>query len=110
LLRLVDIVRPNASEAEALTGLKIKDAPSARRAARKLFALGIKALAVPIGERGDLILTRYSEQWLPRIKVKSIDATVDNFSVRVVNAKRRSRRSAARVARIRTKQRIAATR
>jgi ribokinase len=75
LLRLVDIVRPNASEAKALTGLKIKDAASARRAARKVFALGIKALAMPIGERGDLIISREGELWLPRIKVKSVDAT-----------------------------------
>jgi ribokinase len=75
LLRLVDTVRPNASEAEVLTGLKIRNPATARRAARKLFAAGIRAVALQLGNRGDLLIWPEGEQWLPRLKVKSVDAT-----------------------------------
>jgi ribokinase len=75
LLRLVDIVRPNASETEALTGLKVRNAATARRAAKKLFAAGIRAVALQLGDRGDLIIWREGEQWLPRLKVRTVDAT-----------------------------------
>src|SRR4051812_6125497 len=56
LLRLIDVIRPNASEAKTLTGLTIDNAAMARRAARKLLALGVSAVAVPIGDKGDLII------------------------------------------------------
>ncbi|MDB6034310.1 MAG: ribokinase [Verrucomicrobiales bacterium] len=75
LLSLVDVVRPNASEAEALTGLKVKDVRSARRAAEKLLAQGIKLVATQAGDEGDLLVWNGGEKLLPRIKVKSVDAT-----------------------------------
>jgi len=75
LLRLIDVIRPNSSEAKTLTGLKITNAATARRAARKLFAFGLRAVALPLGDRGDLIIWRDGEKWLPRLKVKAVDAT-----------------------------------
>lgn len=75
LLALVDVIRPNASEMEALTGIKVKDAPSARRAAKKLFSHGTKLVATEAGEQGDLLLWEGGEKSLPRLKVKSVDAT-----------------------------------
>jgi len=75
LLRLIDVIRPNSSEAKTLTGLEIDNAATARRAARKLFALGVRAVAVPLRAKGDLIIWRDGEKWLPRLKVKAVDAT-----------------------------------
>jgi ribokinase len=75
LLRLLDVVRPNSAEAEALTGTKIRNAATARRAAKKLFAAGLKMVVFQIGEAGDLALWAEGEQWLPRLKVKTVDAT-----------------------------------
>lgn len=75
LLSLIDVIRPNAAEAEALTGVKVKDAASARRAAKKLFVHGIKLVATEAGNEGDLLLWEGGEQLLPRLKVKSVDAT-----------------------------------
>jgi len=75
LLRLVDVIRPNASEAKQLTGVQITDLKSARRAAQKLFALGVKAVAVEAGHAGDLVIWRDGERLVRRMKVKSIDAT-----------------------------------
>jgi ribokinase len=75
LLPLIDVVRPNSSEARTLTGINIGDEQSARRAARKLFAAGLKMVGFQIGDRGDLLLWPGGQQWLPRLKVKTIDAT-----------------------------------
>jgi ribokinase len=75
LLRLIDVIRPNSSEAKALTGVEVGDCKSARRAARKLFSYGIKVAAIQAGDQGDLIIWPGGDQLLPRLKVKTVDAT-----------------------------------
>jgi ribokinase len=75
LLRLVDLIRPNANEAEALTGIKVTNAQSARRAAQKLVARGVKAVALQAGNKGDLIVWGDGEELLPRLEIKTLDAT-----------------------------------
>lgn len=75
LLPLLDVIRPNSSEAEFLTGIKVKDANSARRAAAKLMAQGVGAVALQAGNAGDLLVWRGGEAALPHFKVKSVDAT-----------------------------------
>lgn len=75
LLKWVEVIRPNESEAEALTGIKVTNAKSARRAAQKLFARGVKAAALQAGNKGDLIIWPGGEKLLPRLKVKTVDAT-----------------------------------
>jgi ribokinase len=75
LLPLLDVIRPNASEAEALTGLRVQDRDSARRAAEWLLARGVGAAAVQAAGEGDLLVWPGGECWLPRLPVQSIDAT-----------------------------------
>jgi len=75
LLKLIDVVRPNSAEAKTLTGINITDAKTARRAAGKLFASGLKMVSFQIGERGDLVIWPEGERWLPRLRVKTVDAT-----------------------------------
>ena len=75
LLRLLDVIRPNSSEAEALTGVRVTNRPSARRAAQALLARGVKAAAVQAGSEGNLLVWEGGEEWLPRLPVKSVDAT-----------------------------------
>ncbi|HEY0455710.1 MAG TPA: ribokinase [Verrucomicrobiae bacterium] len=75
LLRLVHLIRPNSTEAAALTGVTVIDLPSARRAAKKLFSLGVHAVATQAGDEGDVIFWPGEEAFFPRMNVKSIDAT-----------------------------------
>jgi ribokinase len=75
LLKLVDVIRPNSSEAEALTGVAIKDLASARHAAHKLLRFGMKAVAIQAGQQGDLLVWKKGERLVPRMKVKTVDAT-----------------------------------
>jgi ribokinase len=74
-LPLVDVVKPNTAEAEALTGIRVQDRDAARRAARQLLNRGVGAVAVQAGEAGDLLVWPEGECWLPRIAVESVDAT-----------------------------------
>jgi ribokinase len=75
ILRLVDVVRPNASEAETLTGAPVRDRPSARRAADILLRRGVGAVVVQAGEAGDLLVTATEERFFPRLQVDRVDAT-----------------------------------
>ena len=75
LLAQVDLVRPNALEARALTGVHVTDRASATDAARQLLRRGAKAAAVQAGMEGDVLLYGGSEVWLPRIEVPRVDVT-----------------------------------
>jgi ribokinase len=75
LWKLIYAIRPNSDEAEKITGVKIKDRSSARRAAAVLLNLGVKIVAVQAGEAGDLVVSREEEVFVRRLKVKTVDAT-----------------------------------
>jgi ribokinase len=75
MLKLVDVIRPNASEAETLTGVPVRDQGSAAHAARVLLGYGVGAVVVQAGEAGDLLVTPDQERLFPRLPVESVDAT-----------------------------------
>jgi ribokinase len=75
LLRNVDIIRPNAAEAEALTGIESRNRSSARRAARALLSKGVRNAIVQAGSEGNLLVSADGEHWLPHIPVRAVDAT-----------------------------------
>jgi ribokinase len=75
LIAQLDVIRPNTSEAQALTGIAVCDRRSAREAAANLLRRGAKSAAVQAGEHGDVLLSEDWELWLPRFEVKRLDAT-----------------------------------
>src|SRR5262249_27890345 len=75
LLRRVHVIKPNAHEAEALTGIRPRDRASARRAAQRLLKRGVAAACIDGGGEGNLLVWAGGEQWFPRIRVRSVDAT-----------------------------------
>jgi ribokinase len=75
LVRRATIIRPNSAEAQALTGIKVRDLPSARKAARKLLSFGAAAAATQAGDAGDLLVWKDGEVCFPRLPVKVVDAT-----------------------------------
>ena len=58
VLMKVDIISPNQTEAEALTGIVVNDWPAAEKAARRLQELGARDVVLKMGELGALVLTR----------------------------------------------------
>ena len=75
LFKLLYAIRPNSAEAEFLTGIKVKDRTTARRAAHVLLKRGVQIAAIQAGNSGDLVVSRDEEFLVPRLKVKSVDAT-----------------------------------
>ncbi|SPE54690.1 ribokinase [Verrucomicrobia bacterium] len=75
LLRLVSILTPNETEAEMLTGVKVKDDATAKEAAARLVAQGVRTVVMTLGARGALILSAAGAQFVAGFKVKAVDCT-----------------------------------
>ncbi|OAN11168.1 ribokinase [Photobacterium jeanii] len=52
LLQLIDIITPNETEAELLTGIKVDDTQSAQQAADALHQKGIPVVMITLGSKG----------------------------------------------------------
>lgn len=75
LLRQVDMIKPNAKEAEVITGIRVHNQPSARKAAKDLIKRGVKAVMIEAGDEGNLLIWKDGESWNPLLPVKAVDAT-----------------------------------
>lgn len=75
LLDKIDIITPNISEAEILTGIPVIDIDSARRAAENLYFNGAKNVVITMGALGSVLLYREGFYVIPATKVKAIDST-----------------------------------
>jgi len=75
ILQKVDLIKPNAQEAEILTGIKVIDRSTARLAADRLLCEGVQAVAIQAGGEGNLLVWPGGEYWFPKIPLEAIDAT-----------------------------------
>jgi len=75
LLKRVDIITPNESEAEVLTGLKIVDDISAAKAAEALIQKGVGNVVITLGERGAFLYTKSDNMLIPTKRVNAVDTT-----------------------------------
>lgn len=82
LLKLVDIITPNETEAEQLTGIKVNDMASAGRAAEKLHSKGIKLVMITLGSQGVWVSENGQGQQIKGFRVKAVDTTAagDTFN------------------------------
>jgi ribokinase len=74
-LARIDVLRANAAEAQALTGVEVSSFSGARRAAQALLDRGVRTAVVGAGADGDVLLSSEGELLLPRFAVNSVDAT-----------------------------------
>lgn len=75
LLRMVDVIKPNETEAGILTGAEVTDENSAQKAANELLEHGVKAVILTMGSKGYLLATNDGAEFVPSIKVDAVDAT-----------------------------------
>jgi 1-phosphofructokinase family hexose kinase len=83
-----DLVKPNREEAETLTGKKIRDVSSARKALEQILAMGARNVAISLGKDGVLwsvgvnhpVLHARAPEVSKRSAVGSGDATVAGFA------------------------------
>lgn len=75
LLKMVDILTPNETEAQFLTGVEVKNQESAGAAAQKLLECGVKNVILTMGANGYLTVSNEGTEFVPAKKVKAADST-----------------------------------
>jgi len=74
-LSKVDILTPNETETEMLSGMPVKDQASVEKAAKALLDKGVSAVILTLGDRGALLLTTEMTKLVPAYKVDVVDTT-----------------------------------
>lgn len=76
LLRLTDILAPNESEAERLTGFSVRTTEETATAAAALIRRGPRVVVITLGERGALLaVDRQPVVLVPAGRVQAVDTT-----------------------------------
>ncbi|QKN84102.1 ribokinase [Scandinavium goeteborgense] len=88
LLSLVDIITPNETEAEKLTGVRVENDEEAAQAAQVLHDKGIETVIITLGSRGVWASQKGTGQRVPGFKVQAIDtiAAGDTFNGALMTA------------------------
>ncbi|AYG45639.1 ribokinase [Pseudomonas sp. Leaf58] len=71
----IDYLMPNESEAETLTGVRVTDQGSARRAGECLLQMGVGKVIITLGAQGALLVTAQGHQHFPAPVVQALDTT-----------------------------------
>jgi len=74
-LNELDFFVPNESEAEAITGMPVRNVEDAEKCAAKLLSGGVKRVILTLGANGSLLASRDGMEHVPAFTVKSIDST-----------------------------------
>ncbi len=75
LLALTDIIKPNETEAQTITGIKVTNEKSAAQAADALLAKGVKNVIITLGDKGFMIANADGKELIDRHKVNAVDST-----------------------------------
>lgn len=81
-LKWVDIITPNETEAEALTGIEVKNEEDAELAAQWLHQQGVATVVITLGSKGAFISSAGFTGLIPALTVQAIDtvAAGDTFN------------------------------
>lgn len=81
LLKVTDIIIPNETEAELITGIKVESVEDARRAGEAFLEKGVKFAIITLGSRGAAVIGKDFCEVVPAFKVDAIDTTAagDSF-------------------------------
>lgn len=88
LLSLIDIITPNETEAEKLTGIRVENDDDAAKAAHVLHEKGIGIVMITLGSRGVWVSHDGQGRRVPGFKVQAVDtiAAGDTFNGAFVTA------------------------
>src|SRR6202171_1889992 len=71
----LDYFVPNESEAEAISGIPVRNVDDAKRCAGELLASGIRRVIITLGANGSLLAGSEGMEHVPAFNVKSVDST-----------------------------------
>lgn len=88
LLSMIDIITPNETEAEILTGVRVSDEQSAAEAAQVFHKKGIDCVMITLGEKGVFVSQHGETRIINGFRVKAVDTTAagDTFNGGFVTA------------------------
>ncbi|KRL59675.1 ribokinase [Latilactobacillus fuchuensis] len=75
LLAVTDMIVPNETEAEIITGIKVTDQASMQKNAEAMFKMGIKVVIITVGDKGSFYATPDQTGFVPAFKVTAVDTT-----------------------------------
>jgi ribokinase len=75
LLKGLFAITPNETEAEILTGIRVKDTATAKEAGTRLLRLGVGNVVITLGASGAYFLNDQEEFLVPAVKVDPVDTT-----------------------------------
>lgn len=73
LYPLIDVLNPNRSEAELLSGVAVSDLATAGQAGHALLRRGVGAVVITLGGQGALVVSPAGSQPIPAYPVRAID-------------------------------------
>jgi ribokinase len=71
----LDYFVPNESEAEAITGIPVRNVEDAKKCARKLLAGGVNRIFLTLGTNGSFLSGREGMEHIPAFSMTSVDST-----------------------------------
>jgi ribokinase len=71
----LDYLIPNESEAEAITGIPVRNGEDAKGCSERLLTSGIRRVIITLGSQGALLAGRGRSEYVPAYTVSSIDST-----------------------------------
>lgn len=72
---MLDLITPNETEAEAITGIHIETVDDAVKAARVIRSKGVRSVIITLGDKGSLIDVDGATDFVPARKVDAKDTT-----------------------------------
>ncbi|MHC4167038.1 MAG: ribokinase [Planctomycetota bacterium] len=75
LLGMVDVLTPNETEAQILTGIEVTGEESARAASKNLLERDVKAVILTLGDKGFLLADSEQAQYISAHKIDAVDST-----------------------------------
>ena len=81
LLKVTDIIVPNETEAEVLTGVTVNNLDEANEAGKVFLEKGVKFVVITLGSKGAAVIGKDFCEIVPAYKVNAIDTTAagDSF-------------------------------
>ncbi len=75
ILKNIDLITPNETEAELISGIPVVDETSAIAAAKRMAELGVKKIIITMGSKGAMLYEDGEAELIPSKRVKAVDTT-----------------------------------
>ncbi|WP_334351455.1 ribokinase [Companilactobacillus sp. HBUAS56257] len=75
LLSLTDVITPNETESELISGIKVTDIDSMKESAKFYHDLGIACVIITLGSKGSFFSYKGENEQIPAFKVEAVDTT-----------------------------------